>query len=65
MNLLEELFKLISNEEKKEDSVTTPFKLSEEDIDAISEKVFAKLTESKKEEPKEEPKEEQKEIEKI
>lgn len=54
MNLLEELHKSFSNnEEKREDSV----KLSESDIDAISEKVFSKLTESKKEEPKEEPKE--------
>ena len=61
MTLLEELHKSISNEEKKEDSV----KLNENDIDAISEKVFAKLTESKKEEPKEEPKDEQKEIEEI
>ena len=54
MNLLEELHKSFSNkEEKREDSV----KLSESDIDAISEKVFTKLTESKKEEPKEESKE--------
>ena len=60
MNLLEELHKSFSNEEKKDDSV----KLSENDIDAISEKVFSKLTESKKE-VKEESKEEQKEIEKI
>lgn len=62
MNLLEELHKSFSNnEEKKEDSV----KLSESDIDAISEKVFSKLTESKKSESKEEPKEEPKEIEEI
>ena len=61
MTLLEELHKSFSNEEKKEDSV----KLSESDIDAISEKVFAKLTESKKSEPKEEPKEEQKEVEEL
>lgn len=62
MNLLEELHKSFSNkEEKKEDSV----KLSESDINAISEKVFSKLTESKKSEQKEEPKEEQKEIEEI
>ena len=61
MNLLEELHKSFSNkEEKREDSV----KLSESDINAISEKVFSKLTESKKE-VKEESKEEQKEIEKI
>lgn len=62
MNLLEELYKSFSNkEEKKDDSV----KLSENDINAISEKVFSKLTESKKEEPNEEPKEEQKEVEEI
>lgn len=54
MNLLEELHKSFSNkEDKKDDSV----KLSENDINAISEKVFSKLTESKKNEPKEEPKE--------
>lgn len=60
MNLLDEMHKSFSNEEKKDDSI----KLSENDIDAISEKVFSKLTESKRE-PKEPEKPEEPEIEKI
>ena len=49
MTLLEELYESFSEKEEKEEKTV---KLSENDINAISEKVFAKLTESQKEEPK-------------
>lgn len=49
MTLLEELHNSFSEKEEKEEKTV---KLSENDINAISEKVFAKLTESQKEESK-------------
>ena len=49
MTLLEELHNSFSEKEEKEEKTV---KLSENDINAISEKVFAKLTETQKEEQK-------------